>query len=93
MSTGLNFDDYLDSLKPGMRKKIRREIKKCSENGVTIKEEPITENIAEKLSELEANVSSKYSPTSDNKLPTSFFLTLQKYAKDKSKVVCGQKER
>ena len=57
-----NFNEYLDSLKPGMKKKIRREIRKCSENGVTIKEESITENIAGKLSELEATVSSKYDP-------------------------------
>jgi predicted N-acyltransferase len=86
-----NFDDYLNSLKPGMRKKIRREIKKCSDNGVTIKEEHITENIADKLSELEAIVSSKYDPTSNNKLPSSFFLTLQKYAKDKIRLFVARK--
>ncbi len=72
-----NFEDYLNSLKPGMRKKIRREIKKCSENGVTIKEETITENIAEKLSELGANVTSKYNPTSNNKLPFFFLNTAE----------------
>jgi predicted N-acyltransferase len=74
-----------------MRKKIRREIKKCSDNGVTIKEEHITENIADKLSELEAIVSSKYDPTSNNKLPSSFFLTLQKYAKDKIRLFVARK--
>ena len=86
-----NFDDYLDSLKPGMRKKIRREIKKCSDNGVTIKEEPITEHLAEKLSDLAAIVTSKYDPSSNNKLPASFFLTLEKYAKDKVRLFVARK--
>ena len=86
-----SFEEYLNSLKPGMRKKIKREIKKCSDNGVTIEEEPITENIADKLSELEAIVSSKYDPTSNNKLPNSFFMTLQKYAKDKTRLFVARK--
>jgi predicted N-acyltransferase len=87
----ITFEDYLNSLKPGMRKKIRREIKKCSDNGVTIKEELITENIAGKLSELEAIVSSKYNPTSNNKYPTLFFMTLQKYVKDKIRLFVARK--
>ena len=86
-----NFEDYVKSLKLGRRRTVRHEIKKCSENGVTIKEESISENIAEKLSELGANVSSKYSHTEQTRLDPSFFKTLQKYAKDKARLFVARK--
>ncbi len=85
------FDDYLKSLKSGMRKKIRREIKKCAENGVIINEEKITPNIADELSQLDANVFSKHNLTSNYKLGASFFLTLQKYAKENVKLFIARK--
>jgi len=85
------FDDYLKSLKPGMAKKIRREIKKCVENGVTIDQEEITQEIAEELSQLNANVSSKYSAETVYKLDPSFFVMLQKYAKEKVKLFTARR--
>lgn len=86
-----NFEDYLKSLKLGRRRTVRHEIKKCSENGLTIKEESISENIAEKLSDLGANVSSKYNHTEQTRLDPSFFKTLQKYAKDKARLFVARK--
>lgn len=86
------FDDYLTSLKPGMAKKIRREIKKCAEHGVIINEEPITQSLAEELSQLDANVFSKHSPSINYKLDTSFFLTLQKNAKEKIILFIARKD-
>ena len=85
------FDDYLKSLKPGMAKKIRREIRKCEENGVTIDQEEITQEIAEELSLLNANVSSKHTAEAVYKLDPSFFVTLQKYAKEKVKLFTARK--
>jgi predicted N-acyltransferase len=85
------FDDYLKSLKPGMGKKIRREIRKCVENGVIINEESITQEIAEELSQLNANVSYKHSPTSSYKLDPSFFLTLKEYAKEKVRLFTARR--
>ena len=85
------FDDYLKSLKPGMAKKIRREIKKCLENGVIIDQEEITQEIAEELSQLSANVSSKHSTETVYKLDPSFFVTLQKYAKEKVKLFTARR--
>jgi predicted N-acyltransferase len=86
-----NFEDYVKSLKLGRRRTVRHEIKKCSENGVTLKEESISEDIAEKLSELGANVSSKYSPKEQTRLDPSFFKILQKYAKDKARLFVARK--
>jgi predicted N-acyltransferase len=59
------------------------------ESGVSIEEESISENIAEKLSALEANVSSKYSHT-NIKLDPSFFMRLKKYAKDKTRLLVAR---
>jgi predicted N-acyltransferase len=85
-----NFEDYLKSLKPRRRRSIKREIRHCTQSGVTIKEESISENIAEKLSEFEANVSLKYTHT-NNKLDPSFFMILKKYAKDNIKLLIARK--
>jgi len=85
-----SFEDYLKSLKPRRARSIRREIKECSESGVVIEEESISEDIAEKLSVLEANVLSKYSHT-NGKLDPTFFLKLKKYAGDKIRLLIARK--
>jgi predicted N-acyltransferase len=88
------FDDYLKSLKPGMAKKIRREIRKCLDNGVSINEEQITQEIAEELSLLNANVSSKHSGEDTvYRLDPSFFMTLQKFAQKKVKLFTARKDQ
>lgn len=85
-----NFDDYLKSMNGRHRRTIRREIRDCLSSGVSIEEESISENIAEKLSELEANVSSKYTHT-NNKLDPSFFMKIKKYAKDNARLLVARK--
>ncbi len=86
-----NFTDYLNSLKPGMAKKIRREIKKCAENEIVISEEKINEDIVEKLSQLDSNVFSKHSGTNNYRLAASFFLDLQRNAGDKIRLLVARK--
>jgi len=85
-----SFEDYLKSLKPKRARSIRREIRECRESGVVIEEESISEDIAEKLSTLEANVSSKYGYT-NSKLDPSFFMKLRKYAKDNTRLLVARK--
>jgi predicted N-acyltransferase len=86
-----NFEDYLKSLKHRMRLNIRREIKKLSDNGVTIEEEPLSENIAGKLSDLQANLSTKYDPARRNRLDPSFFMLLHKFAGAKLRLFVARK--
>jgi predicted N-acyltransferase len=86
-----NFEEYVKSLKIGRRRTVRREIKKCSENGITIKQESISETIVEKLSDLGANVSSKYNQREQTRLDPSFFKILQKYAKNKARLFIARK--
>jgi predicted N-acyltransferase len=85
-----NFDDYLKSMRGRRRRTIRREIRDCLSSGVSIEEESISENIAEKLSELQSNVSSKYTHT-NNKLDPSFFMEIKKYTKDNARLLVARK--
>jgi predicted N-acyltransferase len=84
------FEEYLESLKNRRRRAIKREIKDCLEDGVSIEEESLSENIAKKLSELEANVSYKYTHT-NNKLDPSFFIKLMRYAKNNIRLLIARK--
>jgi predicted N-acyltransferase len=86
-----NFEDYLKSLKQMSRHSIRREIRKCAENGVTIKDSDF-KDFSEKLSGLTSNLLSKYNPNSDNNVfDATFFHVLNKYAADKTKVFIAEK--
>jgi len=82
-----SFDDYIKSLKG--RTSIRREIKQFLKSGVTIAEEAISEDIAEKLSELAANTSLKHNENS--RLPPSFFLKLKEHARDRVRLLVARK--
>jgi predicted N-acyltransferase len=84
------FEEYLESLKNRRRRAIKREIRDCLESGVSIEEESLSENIAKKLSELEANVSTKYTHT-NNKLDPSFFINLLRYAKNNVRLLIARK--
>ena len=85
-----NFEDYLKSLKHKTRSNIRREIKKCAENGVTIEEREFGD-LSAKLSELISNLSSKYAKNATNFFDSIFFSKLSEYAKDKTKVFIAKK--
>jgi predicted N-acyltransferase len=84
------FEDYLKSLKHKIRMNIRREIKKCAENGVSIEERDF-EGLSSKLSLLLANLFWKYDKNADNLFDQSFFCKLEDYARDTAKVFLAEK--
>jgi predicted N-acyltransferase len=85
-----SFDDYLKSLKRKTRQNIRREIRKCAENGVTIEERDLR-GLSMKLSKLFSALYSKYSKTSKCIFDSSFFNTLGKHARNNAKVFVAEK--
>jgi predicted N-acyltransferase len=84
-----SFEDYLKSLKRKTRQNIRREIRKCAENGVTIEEGDLRD-LSMKLSELFSALHSKYQ-TSKCAFDSSFFITLSKHARNNTKVFVAEK--
>ena len=85
-----NFDSYLQSLKG--RTSIKREIKDFMKSGVAIKEESISEEIAEKLSKLSANTFFKHGQDESTKLDPSFFMKLAMNANDKIRLLVARKD-
>ncbi|MGD0643947.1 MAG: GNAT family N-acetyltransferase [Candidatus Bathyarchaeia archaeon] len=79
-----SFEDYLKSLKKKTAQNVKREIKKCTENGITIEEQEISQLSATKFSELNYNVNLKYDKNSRNIFDSSFFDMLNEYAKEKT---------
>jgi hypothetical protein len=86
-----NFENYLESFNCERRKKIRREIRKCAENGVTI-EEPDFKDLPAYFSELTSNIALKYNKTARPSYYSSLFSKLNEHAKDKIKVFVAKKE-
>jgi predicted N-acyltransferase len=85
-----SFGDYLKSLKHKTRLTIRREIRKCAENGVTIEKREI-KGLSVKLSELLSNHILKYSKNAINIFTPIFFEKLNQHARDKIKVFIAKK--
>lgn len=85
-----SFEDYLKSLKRKTRMNIRREIKKCAENGVTIKERDL-KGLSANLPVLLSNLFSKYDKNAKNYFDNSFFCKFEEYAKDTAKVFVAEK--
>jgi predicted N-acyltransferase len=85
-----SFEDYLKSLKQMNRHSIRREIRKCAENGVTIKETDL-KDLSEEMSNLVSNLISKYNKNSGNPFDISFFNKLNQYAGDKILLFIAEK--
>jgi predicted N-acyltransferase len=85
-----SFEDYLKSLKYNTRKNIRREIRKCAENEVTIEKREL-KDLSAKLSELLANHILKYAKNAKNIFDPVFFSKLDEYARDKIKVFIAKK--
>jgi predicted N-acyltransferase len=86
-----DFDDYLKSLKGQYRYQVRREIRSCAENGVTIEEVSDFEDLAKTLSDLSLNLFSKYNKWTQ-RLEPFFYETLSKYAKDNTVVFLAKKK-
>jgi uncharacterized protein len=84
-----SFDDYLASLKPKIKANVKREIKKCQENGVVIEESGL-EVMSAKLPELYSNVSVKYKNIS-NIFDYYFFNSLNKHMRDKVHLCTAKK--
>jgi predicted N-acyltransferase len=59
-----NFEDYLLSLKYDVRKEVRRQLRRCRENGVTIDETTEFKDLSQVLSELSSNLFAKYNKKS-----------------------------
>jgi predicted N-acyltransferase len=85
-----SFEEYLQSLKHKTRSTVRREIKKCKENGVTIEESEL-EDLTTKLPDLYANLSLKYNKNAKRIFDSYFFSMLNMYAKEKTKLFIAKK--
>ena len=78
-------------MKPKTRKNVKREIKKCRENGVTIEESEL-DDLETKLSGLYANLSLKYDKGAKLIFDPFFFNMLKTYASDKIKLFVAKKD-
>jgi predicted N-acyltransferase len=85
-----SFEDYLKSLTYKTRKNIRREIRKCAENGVFIEERGL-EGLSSKLPVLLSNLFWKYDENAENLFNQPFFCKLEEYARDTAKVFVAEK--
>ncbi|MBN1244235.1 GNAT family N-acetyltransferase [Candidatus Bathyarchaeota archaeon] len=88
-----NFEEYLTSLTRWSRKTIRRDIKKCRENGVIFNYEAELGELSEKLSFLHSNLFRKHNKGHLNSpYQPSFFKSLNEFAGDSVKVFIAQKK-
>jgi len=85
-----SFEEYLKSLKNMNRHSIRREIRKCAQNGVTIKDNDF-KTLSEKMAGLTGNLLSKYNPSSNNIFDPKFFSVLNQCAANKTKTFVAEK--
>jgi len=87
-----SFDDYVKSLESTViRRSVRREIRKCKENGITIAEEKEFEDLSATLSCLHSNLKKKHEKTVESARNISFFRKLSEYAKDKTRVLIAKR--
>ncbi len=89
--TWQNFEDYLKSLEKHFRNIVKREIRKCSENGITIEEVSEFKNLSPILSELSANLLAKYNKNIKKFFKPSFYENLSDSAKANTIVFIAKK--
>lgn len=83
-----SFEDYLKSFNCKTRKNIKRELRKCAENGVTV-EEPESRDLPAYINELSLNLYRKYNvPVTSY---SSLFGKLNEYAKSNFKAFIAKK--
>jgi len=87
-----SFEEYLKSLDYKTRKNVRREIKKCEENGITISLEHEFAGFSSILSNLHSNLFLRYNNDSESPFGAPYFQALSKYAKDKTKIFIARKQ-
>jgi len=85
-----SFKNYLESFNSKLRKNIRREIRKCGENGVTIEESEF-EDLAAYVSGLMSNIAMKYNDNAGVNFYSSFFSKLGENAKNRIKLFAAKK--
>jgi predicted N-acyltransferase len=85
------FEDYLKSLKSTVRHEIRREIKNCQENGITIDQVTDFKKLSPTLSDLSYNLSLKYNKWAP-RLEPLFFERLSDYANANAIVFLAKKK-
>lgn len=86
-----SFEDYLASRKYGIRKDIRREIRKFNQSGLIIETNPNIPQISKKLSILFANWLKKYKSNLSS-FDSSFFADLGIFAGDNIKLFVAKKD-
>jgi len=87
-----SFDDYVKSLESTyIRRNVRREIRKCKENGIIIVEEKEFGDLSATLSCLHSNLKKKHEKRVENARNASFFTKLSEYAKDKTRVFVARR--
>ena len=85
-----SFEDYLQSLTSKTRKNVKREIRLCVENGVSIEASEV-EDLTIKLSKLFTNHALKYDKNAKKFFDPGFFATLNMYAKEEIKLFIAKK--
>jgi predicted N-acyltransferase len=86
-----SFEEYLESLKNDTRKKIRREIRSCSDNGVTIERLSEFKDLSTTLSDLSLNLSAKYNNRKRMFTP-AFYECLSDYSKANTIIFVAKKK-
>lgn len=88
-----SFEEYIESLKYKTKKNIKREIRKFKENGIIIEEAELN-GLATKLSDLYENLNYKYHKDNykGRLFDSQFFETLNKYAKEQTKLFIAKKD-
>jgi predicted N-acyltransferase len=86
-----SFEDYLKSLRSNVRIQVRREIKSCMKNGVTIEEMTEFKDLSTALSDLSLNLCRKYNKCS-KRIDPCFYESLSDYAKANTIVFIARKK-
>ncbi len=74
-----SFEEYLNNLKRVVRKRIRREIRRCVENGIVIEARNKFSDVSTELSTLSLNVLARYNAPKTELYEPSFFEKLDDY--------------
>jgi predicted N-acyltransferase len=86
-----DFEGYLAHLNYKVRKNVRREIRKCAENGIVIDEETNFDVQSERLSYMSSSLFGKYNRGQRSFLGETFFSSLGENAKDNERLFVAKK--
>jgi predicted N-acyltransferase len=86
------FEGYVSSLDCGMRRSVRREMRKCVEHGISIERIQDFGHISRELSALYSNLFTKYNKGKVCPLGSRFFNGLNTCARDKTSLFIARKD-